>query len=196
LRSNDGTKGNKHPPRFFQVIHLIMTAALILTIIGASESSPSNSPSTLSQSLTLRKVAAILFLVSAVGATGLMLLYAGQFRLVHPGDKIIVICALLAAPFLIVRIIYSILVGFINDATFNFITPNVYVEAFMQALMEFIVFALFATAGLIAPKIKSDEYIGGGPQFSVNLPKRNTFGNGTERGTVQPMERAHHDEAL
>jgi hypothetical protein len=169
-----------------------MTVALALTIAGASEASPDNSASTLSQALTLRKVASILFLVAAVAISGLMLLCAGQMRLIHPGDKIIVICALVAAPFLIVRIIYSILNGFINNATFNYNAPSIYVEAFMQALMEFIVFALFAASGLIAPKIKSDEYIGGGLQLS--LAKRNTFGDGAEYGAAPPIQRNHHDQ--
>jgi len=173
-RVNDGTRGTRHPPRFFQVIHIVTLAALALTIAAASETG-STSVSTQNLVINLRKAASILFLVVVVATVGLMLQFVPKLGLVHPGDKIIVTLALVAAPFLIVRVIYTVLISWENNATFNYTTPNIYVEAFMQALMEFIVFACLATAGVIAPPINSEDYIGGGSQLA---PKRaSTYGS-------------------
>jgi FtsH-binding integral membrane protein len=149
----------------FRVIHLLTIAGLALTIAGASMTGSSN-PSTANTAQSLRKAASIIFLLIVLAATALMLRSAGHLSSVHPGDKIIIICALSAAPFLFIRVIYTILISFLNTPTFNIMTPNVYVEAFMQALMEFIAFALFAAAGLFSPSIKSEAYAGQGSTAS------------------------------
>jgi hypothetical protein len=166
-RVNDGTRGRKMPPRAFQFIHLITIIGLALAIAGASMTGSDESASTMKTATTLRKASSILFLVSVIGNTLLMLTYATQMSFIHPGDRIIVMCALAAAPFLFVRIIYSILVSFENNKTFNILTPNIYVEAIMQSLMEFIVFALFALAGIVAPRIAKGEYTGGGRELGT-----------------------------
>jgi hypothetical protein len=178
LCRNDGTRGRKHPPRFFQFIHVVTLVCLILTIIAASEVG-STSPSTVSTSISLRKATSILFLVVVIGTTLLMLAYITQFNSVHHQDRILVTCTLLAAPFLLVRVIYTVLVAWENNATLNAYTPNIYVEAFMEYLMEFIVFALFATAGAIVPRIDKRDatYVGQGSE----LGKRGgSFGPGRQ----------------
>lgn len=81
----------------------------------------------------------------------------------------ILLFALFSTPFLTVRVIYMLLSTFANNASFkgrdldgdgNADTPaNVYVVAFMQYLMESIVFALFMYAGVVMPSLRKAKEI-------------------------------------
>jgi hypothetical protein len=146
------------PPRAFQVTHAITLVGLIMAIVAGTDSSSSN-PNTFGDAKTDRKVSAVLLLVSLVFSSCMVVFLASRARKVIPGDRIIVWCVLLALPFLFVRVIYIMLLSFDSaDAMFNQAQPNIYIEAFMQILMEMIVYALFLTAGVSAPKTNPTDH--------------------------------------
>jgi hypothetical protein len=88
---------------------------------------------------------------------------------VHAGDRVLVWVALASVPFLFVRLLYLVLIAFDSkNPDFDVSSPNVYIQAFMQIFMEFIVFALYVTGGLIAPKMAKGEYAGDGPELHAN----------------------------
>ena len=77
-----------------------------------------------------------------------------------------------AAPFLLVRVIYTMLVAFDHSPKFNYASVNVFVQAFMQSLMEFIIFALYCAAGLLAESMKGGVH-GHGKGIELLPGKRN-----------------------
>jgi hypothetical protein len=173
--SNDGKEFGsvRVPARAFQVTHIITLVGLIMAVVSGSDSSSTNSK-TLQSAKTDRKASAILLLVSLVLNTCMVGFLASRVRKVIPGDRVIVWCVLLALPFLFVRIVYYMLLSFdSSNSMFDPISPNIYVEAFMQILMEMIVYALFLTAGVSAPKTN---------------PTDHPYGQGMElaRGKYQP----------
>jgi len=155
-KRNDGQRETSLNDQFFRLTHLILIVGLALSIAGGTESSPDNTPSTISTGLTLRKAAAILLLVGWAISLAMNGLFLMRLRYVWEGDKPLVYFGLAAEPFILVRIIYLILTAFDSHSKlFNPFGPNVYVQAFMQVTMEFIAFILFATAGMLTPGIKN-----------------------------------------
>jgi magnesium-transporting ATPase (P-type) len=136
----------------------------ILAIIAGSDSSSTN-PSTLKDAETDRKAGACILFVCAILISLIIFYMVMHISDVHHGDKIIVWCALLSVPFLLVRVIYIMLLAFDKDSIFNPTHPNIYVQAFMQTFMEFVCFALYVTAGLFSPKIERGEYAGEGREL-------------------------------
>ncbi|KAL2815130.1 hypothetical protein BJX63DRAFT_170031 [Aspergillus granulosus] len=99
---------------------------------------------------------------------------------------------LLSTPFLAVRVVYMLLATFTHDSsltrrdlpnntndqhggtqawtkaeTERYILPNVYVVAFMQYAMEFVVFALFVAGGFVVPALRRDRLREGNGERSL-----------------------------
>jgi magnesium-transporting ATPase (P-type) len=162
---NDGLRQGMMGARPFQIIHLAIIVGLILAIVAGSNSSSTN-PSTLHDVQTERKAGAVILFVCAILNSLIVCYMVVHIRHVHYGDKVIVWCALLSVPFLLVRVIYIMLLAFDDkDSLFNPISPNIYIQAFMQIFMEFICFALYTTAGLLSPKMEKGEYAGEGTEL-------------------------------
>ena len=136
-----------------------------MSIVAGSESAPGNSPSTLQNAETYRKVAAALLLASAIFNSLIVLRMTMVIKNVQPGDRIIVWCALASVPFLLVRVVYLMLLGFDHSSLYNPLSPNIFIQSFMQILMEFICFALYLFAGLMSPRIDQSTHTGGGAQL-------------------------------
>jgi hypothetical protein len=80
-----------------------------------------------------------------------------HFRGIIQGDETILIAVGASIPFLLVRLVYSLMVVFAHNPDFNVLTGSVIIQAFMATLEEFIVVLLYVTAGLRAPKIRRSQ---------------------------------------
>ena len=125
-----------HP---FRITTLVITVAIILSIIGACEMSSGSSGST---SGTLFKVSSLLFLVALIVLFGLLLLVYLQRPTFRTGIAII----MLSMVFYLVRIIYSIVLSFtginISSTSFNKFTlifGDYKYYTFMAFLMELLI---------------------------------------------------------
>jgi hypothetical protein len=148
---------------------------------------PTNKPNEISTGETLRKVSAILLLVGWLVSLGMNVLFVLRLHSVWEGDRPLVYFGLAAEPFLLVRLIYLIVICFAtNSKTFNPFSPNIWVQAFMQVLMEFIVFILFITAGMITPSVKNTSGTSGRLLGRRQLPRQgqSTYERDTELGTL------------
>lgn len=69
-------------------------------------------------------------------------------------DHLILYAALASIPFIIVRLAYSIASAFASTSSpmFSYYNPNVWTQAFMIYLMEWIVLMIFLTVGTISKK--------------------------------------------
>lgn len=137
---------------------------MILLIVGGVHygfSSPS--PSSLDTGKLLTKIGGIIFLVNYIALILLLFLTMLDLGEVPRGERRMFVVSLAALPFLAVRVLYGLMVGFAaGDQVFAFVDGNVYVELGMATIMEICVVVTYAIAGLkIAPmnqKLEEDEY--------------------------------------
>jgi hypothetical protein len=164
-RTHDGLESGHLPPRVFQFIHVITVAALVLGIISGSQAGSTNL-NTLETARKERKAAAVLLLISAVINSALAIYFVAQLRRVFQSDRKLAMLAAISAPFMMIRLTYTMLLAFSTKPKFNSRNPNIYVQAFMQSLMEFILFAIYATAGFMSQRIQpGDHKYGSGLEF-------------------------------
>jgi len=147
------------PP--FLVLHIATILGLALAIAGGVEAVPDNSPSDIKTGTSLRKASAIVLLAIFLVIAGVLISFFLKKSSMFSGDRKILYAGVAALPFVLVRCIYLMLLSFDgHKAEFNPISPNVFVQAFMQILMEFLAFGLFLAAGLTSDKAtdrNSDE---------------------------------------
>ena len=145
--------GWKIPQRTFDFLILPSTVALILAIVGGSNQfSSSGSQSNSSQNLT--HAAIVIFIVMFVVQSIITIFTFRNLQVVSQGDKRILIAVALSIPFLLVRLIYSLLATFdTSSSTFSLTAGSVIVEGFMSVLEEFVVVILYLAAGATAPKL-------------------------------------------
>jgi len=128
---------------------------LVLSVAGGVEIIPTNSTNEISTGNTLRKIGSILLLVGWLACLGLNVLFLFGIRQVWQGDRLLVYFGLASAPFLLVRLIYLLGLCFAtNSKIFDTFSPNIWALAFLQVVMECIVFILFSCVGILVPKIK------------------------------------------
>lgn len=128
--------------KVLKLLHVTTLVALILGITGASKADYSKANAS---QPTLLKVADILFLGAALAFAALCLL---TFRRVsqHPDSRIIMICLVIALPFLLVRSVYVLY------AVFQTTSKNVWAQLVLQFCTETIVFAIYMALGILVDR--------------------------------------------
>ena len=139
-------------PNIFRLLGLVPLVGLILAIIGGIDEASSN-PSKMSTGLDLVRAGVIIFLVIFIILAIITLATFLRLRSVSAGDERILYALALSIPFILVRLIYSIIVDFAGNPQFNLITGDVVIQGCMASLMEYIVVILYLIAGLVAPHI-------------------------------------------
>ena len=158
-------------PRVFKLLAILPIVGLILAIVGGTDQVPGNTPSTMSTGVTLVRAGIIIFLVVFVLLAVITVVTFFSIRSIPKGEAPLLYAVALSIPFLLVRLIYALLVDFDSGSTtFNNITGNVIVQAFMATLEEFIVVLLYLTAGLLIPKIPRSNVQTGVPLAEQNTP--------------------------
>jgi hypothetical protein len=163
---------------------LILIIGLVLAIAGGVDIIPTHSADQISTGVSLRKAGSILLLVGWLISLGMNVLFLFRLRHVWEGDKPLVYFGLGSEPFLLVRVIYLLAICFAtNSKVFSTFDPNVWAMAFMQVVMEFIVFSLYCFAGIITPGIRqTTEH-----DHSDNWPlpdQRSKYGQDSELGVI------------
>ena len=139
-------------PNIFRLLGLVPIVAVILAIIGGIDQS-SSKPSTVSSGVTLVRAGVILFLVIFIIFAAITLATFLKLRALSSGEERLLYALALSIPFILVRLIYSVIVDYAGNPQFNLVTGDVVIQACMASLMEFIVVILYLSAGLVAPKI-------------------------------------------
>ena len=166
----------------FRLLGIVPIVAVILAIVGGSDEA-SSKPSTASSGVTLVKAAVIIFMVIFIIFAAITLATFLRLRSVSAGDERILYALALSIPFILVRLIYSIIVDFSHNPQFNLITGNVVIQGCMSSLMEFIVVILYLTAGIVAPRIAKSH-----AQPSVDLQETGYSGQQSGQTTSQYTE--------
>lgn len=159
-RIADGSKGSPLSPKQRKLLQLIGIVAIILGIVGGTKIADTD-PSTRSSGQTYLKAAVILILVQYLASCVVLGFCAIHFRHILDVDRKLFFCVVLAAPFLFVRVLYSILAAFdANSSTFSLLSTTVVavaVRACLGIAMEIITVYLFILAGILSPKMTAGE---------------------------------------
>ncbi|KAL1963578.1 hypothetical protein VTN77DRAFT_8023 [Rasamsonia byssochlamydoides] len=146
-RVNDSIKrktGNPINPILFRFGGLITLVGLILSIIGQTQSSDPT------QGLlnVKTKIGVIVFVVAWVGLCILLLLVGSRYHNIEEGEHRLLLAVGLSIPLLLVRLIYSLLVAFAQNPSFNMVTGNVTITLVMDVLEEILIVLICLGIGL------------------------------------------------
>ena len=142
--------GSTWRTRVLETLHLPISLALVLCIVGGSRLASSNS-----SGMAFERTGGIILLVSYIAIVALAILTLTESRNLPRGEKRILYAVLVSLPLLAVRLIYSLLADFVGDATFDILYGNATVQLCMVIIEEFIITALFLIAGFVAPALDS-----------------------------------------
>lgn len=158
-RIHKGMQNNGLPQIVFRPMQLVLLVALILAIVGNTDFG-SDDPEKVKNGATLAKAGAMLFFVIWLALVALTAWTFLHIRSVLEGERKLLFACVAAMPFLLVRMIYTVAVGFTSSTSSPFyrLGVSVWIQAFMQFAMEGIVVLLFIAAGLATPE---DQQRGG-----------------------------------
>lgn len=183
---NNGIEPPPVSKTIFRIVHIPFLGGFVLAIVGGNFIIPTNTASKIAQGNNLRKAAAILLLVGYIAIVALTAVCFSHLRKVWRSDRILVYVGVASLPFLLVRMIYLLAVSFATSpsSVFYVFDLNIYVEAFMQITMEFIVFILYVVAGLMTAGLKETlQHTNGGGVF-VDQQMKSGQMEGAEMGTI------------
>lgn len=139
----------------FRPLGLASLVALIIAIVGGVDESHTTNPNDLSTGKDLMEAAAVVFLCVYLALSGIAIWTIDHRRYVRADEKNLMLACAVALPFLLVRIIYTVVSAFSNQGSaFYFRNANVYIQAFMLFLMEAIIICAYFFAGLTTPKME------------------------------------------
>lgn len=155
-RVAEGSKGSPLSTQQRKLLQIIGIVAIILGIVGGTKIADTD-PSTRSTGQTYLKVAVIMILIQYLATCIVLGFSAMNFRHILDVDRKLFFCVVLAAPFLFVRVIYSILAAFnSNSSTFSLLSTTIVavaVRACLGIAMEVVTVYLFILAGIVSPKM-------------------------------------------
>ena len=131
------------------MLHIPILLALILSIIGGTRISSSDS-SKVSSGHSLEKGGAIIFLISYLAIVAFAIFTFAELRNLPEGEKRILYAVLASLPLLAVRLLYSLLADFEDNSTFNIVDGNATVQLCMAIIEEFVVTLFFLASGVVA----------------------------------------------
>jgi hypothetical protein len=134
----------------FRALQLLITVALILCIVGGT-SSISSTGVYVPQTTT--KAGIILYLVAFVALCVVAAVTAIKFSNAPHDDKRLAWAVILALPFILVRIVYSVISVFAHNPHFNLITGSVIIRVFMAVLEEMIVVWIYLVVGWMSDTV-------------------------------------------
>jgi hypothetical protein len=141
--------------KHFRLIQLVISLGLILSIAGGSSSGSANGGTP--KISTTSKAGIILFIVGFVGILLVWLATMPQTGVVPGTEKRIPIGVIIAMPFILVRLIYSVLTVFVHNHTFNVLDGSVVVHVVMAVLEEFIVVGIYLVLGFMLNPLSQTE---------------------------------------
>ena len=137
-----------------EILHFPNIVALVLAIVGGNFLE-SDSTSKRSSGQKFSQSGIIIFMAVFACYVGLCLLTTMCISAIHDGENRLLYAALMALPFIFLRMLYSVFVFFLRNDTFNLISKDPNKQATAQLCMalieEIIVLVLYIGGGMIAP---------------------------------------------
>jgi hypothetical protein len=137
--------GEGLPPNIFRLVHLITPTGLILNIIGQTSNTTLEG---LTQINTKTKIGVAIFIVAYVLLCLLVLAVGSRRSRIEQGERRLLLATAVSLPFILVRLVYSILTVYAHSSTFNLFSGNETAQLVMSVLPEFVVVALYLGVGV------------------------------------------------
>lgn len=153
LNTLHGASNSVIPVKIVRLMGLVPLVALVLSIIGSTDSYSSD-VSKHDTGMTLRVAATALYVVYwAMLVLATLLLHRARNNLNERSAQIFLAAVVISLPFLAVRVIYTCLITFGSQASQLANSNNILTKALMGSLMEFVVVIVYLAAGILAPKL-------------------------------------------
>lgn len=141
--------------KHFRLIQVLVTVGLILSIAGGTSGTPSSDGNV--DPATTSKVGIILYIVAFAGMLYIYFASSGYRTLVPKQERRILLAIGLAIPFILTRLLYSIIAVFVHNHTFSIVGGDVGVRVAMAVIEEFFVTFDFIILGFSLQKLDVDE---------------------------------------
>ncbi|PNY28453.1 Uncharacterized protein TCAP_01620 [Tolypocladium capitatum] len=139
----------------FRLVQLLIALGLILSIAGGSSSS-SSADGTVTTSNTT-KAAIILYVVALAGLSFILITTSGYRSAVPIQERRIPVAVAIAWPFILVRLVYSVLAIFVQGDTFSVVGGSVPVRVGMAVVEEFVVVIDYLVLGYGLQKLEPEQ---------------------------------------
>jgi hypothetical protein len=135
----------------FRLLQLLVVLAMILGIVGGTSATSSDGTYT---PQTTSKAGSILYLVAFVLMMLVLVICCRSLSYVPPEERKITFAVGIAAPFILVRLIYSLIAVLGNNNSFLPASGNVVIFALMSVLEEMVVVIIYLVLGFMLEKLK------------------------------------------
>ena len=136
----------------FRLLQLLITLGLILCIVGGTSSTSSSG---VYQAQGTTKAGVAIYLVSFLALVVLAAVTMHKLSNAPSDDKRIVWAVILALPFILIRLIYSLTSVFSHNRHFNLVSGSVIIHVFMAVLEEMVVVLIYLVVGWMTDALTS-----------------------------------------
>lgn len=140
------------PRKVLRAVNILIIVSLIVGITGGSTTTPSPDGST--QPSAAAKVGSILYIVAFGFLTFIFTRSVSSWGLLPGPERRVPFAVAIAWPFILVRLLYSIFVVFLNDSHFSVVNGSVAVRAAMSVAEEMIVVMIYLALAFTLPKFE------------------------------------------
>lgn len=140
----------------FRVIQLVLTIALVLAVVGGAKSNIDVRTGTVQVQET-SKAGIVLFVIGWAMVVAVTCISFSRLTFVPNKERLIPTAIALALPLLFVRLLYSILIIFVNNTTFNLIGGSIAAKAAMETVEEFLATFIYLFLGFYLPKLSAEQ---------------------------------------
>lgn len=144
-----------------RLAELLITVGLILSIVGGINAGTDFSKTGVYKTQTLSKVGLALFIVAFGILCAITAVLSQSIRHAEEGEKRILFAVAASLPFLLVRLLYSVLAVFASEKSFSLFNGNVTILLCVALLEEAVIVAIYEGVGLTLKKVRNDEVAGG-----------------------------------
>ena len=151
-------------PMVYRLVQLLVTVGLIVVIVGDSSINFDSQNGGAINIPAEAKAGIIIILAAWVITASITVATVANISKIVETERLLAWAVLVALPFILVRLVYGILVIFLNDKHFNLLAPSTYVEWVMATIEECFVVLLYLLVGFKVPKIVAAQQ----PRSTVN----------------------------
>ncbi|KAG6989855.1 hypothetical protein G7Y79_00062g093330 [Physcia stellaris] len=172
ITSINRSKNTIVTPRHMRLAELLITVGLILSIVGGVNAGTDFSKTGVYKTQTLSKVGLALLIAAFGILCAITAVLSQSIRHAEEGEKRILFAVAASLPFLLVRLIYSILAVFAKEKSFSLYNGNVTILLCVALLEEAVIVAIYEGVGLTLKKVSKEEVAGGERGSWVHLMRK------------------------
>ncbi|KAF8526249.1 hypothetical protein BU17DRAFT_83047 [Hysterangium stoloniferum] len=161
--------------KFMRLLHLLLSVAVILVVVGGTKQAPDNSVSDQNSGHKFSKIGSICFLVGYLAISGLIVLLWGAKEKIPYNHRKLLLSLTIVLPFLAVRVTYSVISVFSTStpehpSQWSPTAGNWKIYLFMGLIAEYIICSIYVISGMLIPledEKSSYEQENGGSLFEM-----------------------------